>query len=531
MPQLSFPTKQLIVKYQAWYKSLGPKENKTTLHVDEVASAVAKFYEKIRSIMDWREEHLLRKSAIERILRRRIMTDENPSQMAESFVLELIRAGHFPNDTIPESKVKETQRAIDKYIFIIEKAPETNKDPQKLELQDWLLSILASEIEEILSSPSKERALMEYMISHMQEKIELKNGNLSEKSRKTQIAIACQKALFKLDPPSITYHTLTLWYPNWKKLEVESPDLTSIAQDIYKLKTEIEYEFSRSTATKFYSICERYDTAYLLLGDIIEKDPMTAPQRLENPEILENEVKEAYNRRLLKGALKIKRAAIYSTISIFITKVAIALAIEVPIDRYIFVNQFNPLALAINITVPPLLMAILILTIRQPSPDNLQKSILEVVKLAYETDQKDKYTIIFPKKRKAISGIIFLVYLASFIVSFGAIIWILSKLKFSLLSQFIFLMFVSLIAFAGTKLRQRAKELVIQEEKESFLMGILDLFALPVIQVGKWLSGKLAKYNIFILLFTALVEMPLQAFIEFLEQWRYFLKEKKEEIH
>ena len=41
------------------------------LHVDEVASKVASFYEKVRKIVDWREEHLMRRIAIKRILKRR----------------------------------------------------------------------------------------------------------------------------------------------------------------------------------------------------------------------------------------------------------------------------------------------------------------------------------------------------------------------------------------------------------------------------------------------------------------------------
>ena len=44
------------------------KPNIPTIHVDEVASAVAAFYEKIRGVVDWREEHLMRRAAIERML-------------------------------------------------------------------------------------------------------------------------------------------------------------------------------------------------------------------------------------------------------------------------------------------------------------------------------------------------------------------------------------------------------------------------------------------------------------------------------
>jgi len=57
MPDISEPTEKLISNFKRWQKSLKPKENITTIHVDEVASRVAAFYEKIRGIIDWKEEH------------------------------------------------------------------------------------------------------------------------------------------------------------------------------------------------------------------------------------------------------------------------------------------------------------------------------------------------------------------------------------------------------------------------------------------------------------------------------------------
>ena len=73
MSTISQPTQKLIGKYQDWFQSLQPKEGVSFIHVDEVASRVAAFYEKIKGVVDWEEEHLLRKRAIERTLKRRII--------------------------------------------------------------------------------------------------------------------------------------------------------------------------------------------------------------------------------------------------------------------------------------------------------------------------------------------------------------------------------------------------------------------------------------------------------------------------
>ena len=150
-------TQKLISEYRDWYETLQPKEGEAKIKVDEVVSKVASFYEKVRGVIDWREEHLLRKTAVERTLKRRLFLKKSGEEIAEPLVQELIRGGHFPNDAIPEKKIAEIQKVINKYIFIIENAPI------KIQLNDWLLGIAACEVEETLAPPLKEKALMDYM--------------------------------------------------------------------------------------------------------------------------------------------------------------------------------------------------------------------------------------------------------------------------------------------------------------------------------------------------------------------------------
>src|SRR3989339_1039927 len=146
MRELNPSAQRLINRYQDWSRSLQTKGEVGTISVDEVASRVASFYEKMRGVIDWREEHLLRKTAVERILKRRLFLKKNlktDEKIAEPFIYELIRGGHFPNETIPESKIDEAQKVIDKYIFILENSPTPAKDKSKMYLYDWLLGVTA----------------------------------------------------------------------------------------------------------------------------------------------------------------------------------------------------------------------------------------------------------------------------------------------------------------------------------------------------------------------------------------------------
>jgi hypothetical protein len=260
-------------------------------------------------------------------------------------------------------------------------------------------------------------------------------------------------------------------------------------------------------------------------------NPSEAQKKLENPSVLENLIKETYGKRVIKLREKLNRAALYSTISIFITKIVSALAVEIPFDIYI-TQAFSYQTLGINIIFPPFLMFVLVKTIRPPKKGNLQKVIMEVIKITYETKKKDVYVAKKPAKRGIIlNSIIIFFYLLGFLGSFGIIIWGLQSLNFGILSMAIFLLFLTMISYTGIKIRQRAKELIIQEEQETFLGMIFDFFSLPIIRVGRWISSQWQKHNAVIIIFNSLIDMPFQLFIEFLEQWRYFLKEKKDEIH
>jgi len=382
MPEPSQPTQHLIQKYQSWHQSLQPKEGVSVIHVDEVASRVAAFYEKIRGVVDWREEHLIRKTAIERNLKRRLFLRQNGEEIAAPLVLELIRGGHFPNDKIEESKISDVQKSIDKYIFILENSPPPSIEKLKFQLYDWILGVAACEIEGILDLPQKEIVLIEYMEDIMKEKIKLSSLiKISEVEKDTQIYIAIQKSLFKFDPPLIYYNLLKREYPEWKNLP--RPLLEEMAKNIYQIWENLEKAIFHPLAEKFYRICEKYDTLYLILSDIISDNPLESKKNLENPEILESQIKSAYNKRL--GTLKerLSRAALYSTLSIFITKMLLALAVEIPFDKYVLpqlflslTGQFSYFALGLNILIPPLLMFFMVLSIRPPKKENLQQVIM-----------------------------------------------------------------------------------------------------------------------------------------------------------
>jgi hypothetical protein len=122
-----------------------------------------------------------------------------------------------------------------------------------------------------------------------------------------------------------------------------------------------------------------------------------------------------------------------------------------------------------------------------------------------------------------------IVYLLAFGLSFGLIIWFLTKIGFNVFSILIFLFFLTLISFFAYKINHTARQLII-EEKDTATSALADFFLVPILQTGRKLSLQLEKVNVFNLILDLIIEAPLKTIFEIGEDWLVFLREKKQEI-
>ena len=467
--ELSTETKNLIEQYKKWYnREINKEIQEPVIEVDEVASRVALFYEKVREVVDWKEEQLLRRSAIERILNRKMIFGEN-EETARSLIVELVRGGHLPNKKIPEIKSKEIAQILKKYIYFIEKV-KSSADKNQGDFSKWMVSLMAVEIEDCLDNPTREKALINYMTEVMNQRIKIspewqKIEPAFEEKKKIFIFVATQRALFNLDDIVISYYLLEKFY-SWTSLPEEQ--FEDFSGKILEIKNKIEKFLAHPLQEKIYNVCEKYDTAFLLIHDVLSKNPNKIEANLNNSSEIEGLVAEVYQSRFNRLKASLKRAAIYATSSIFLSKMILALVIEVPVDRYL--GEFNYQTLGINVFFPPLLMAFLILSIRPPQKINLQRSLMEVMKLIYQTSKEETYLIRRPIKAGILLNTIVVgFYALSFLVSFGIIFWILlEKLNFSLFSSLVFIFFLSLISFVGIRLGNAPKSLPLKKKKRDF---------------------------------------------------------------
>jgi hypothetical protein len=121
-------------------------------------------------------------------------------------------------------------------------------------------------------------------------------------------------------------------------------------------------------------------------------------------------------------------------------------------------------------------------------------------------------------------------YILGASLSFGVISFAFWRFGFPIYSILINIVFIALILFAGTLIQKRAEELTIEENTGGFLQFFTDILFLPLTGAGHWMSNKWKKYNFVTATLNALIDMPFAGFVEFLERWRGFIKERKEEM-
>jgi hypothetical protein len=136
-----------------------------------------------------------------------------------------------------------------------------------------------------------------------------------------------------------------------------------------------------------------------------------------------------------------------------------------------------------------------------------------------------------PTVRVGFSKIAFsTVYFLAFCLTFGLLIAALQALSFTWMSSAIFLFFLCVVSFFAYRLRIGAREYVVLREKDSLKAAILDLFMLPILRAGQYLSIQVSRINVLVLFFDFIIETPFKTMLNVLEELFAYLKEKKEEL-
>jgi hypothetical protein len=178
-------------------------------------------------------------------------------------------------------------------------------------------------------------------------------------------------------------------------------------------------------------------------------------------------------------------------------------------------------------------MLVIILFNRIPDEENTRRIFQRIVDIIdADVSFENKVVMIAPKvqaRRPSLQLGFSIFYIATFVVTLYLIWLLLTALKFNVISQLIFLFFVSTIAFFAHRIKNVTNEFKLIE-KDSFFTPFVDFFFMPMLAMGKFFSSELAKLNFFTFIFDILIEAPYKLIIEVIEEWISFTRTKKEEI-
>jgi len=224
---------------------------------------------------------------------------------------------------------------------------------------------------------------------------------------------------------------------------------------------------------------------------------------------------------------RVRRAILRSVIYIFITKMALALLLEVPYDTYYY-NHVQWPQLMVNVLFPPLFMIALGLSIRTPSPKNTEaiyKQLQDAV-----IGHSEVETLVVGQKRSTLAPMMSLFFLSTSILTFALLAWLLWWLHFTPLGLFLFIFFFCVVVFFAYRVRQIAQEMSVIREKENIFEGMVTLLTLPFLRIGFKLSAEFGKVNVFAFILDVLLEAPFQLILDLVEHWLAFLRQKREEV-
>ncbi len=480
-----------------------------------ITQKVAKFYEKIRSLIDYQDEGQIKRRIIERIIKRKLLFMGQRS-IGESIVEELVGAGYLPNDIVPESKAKEIQIIVEKY-----KAFSSDEKYNTKGFRAFTTSLAASEVHEFLFPYHFENNARVMFAEILRDTVSF-DVSIDPRRRERLFLLATSRVLFE---SSLEDDIYLLWKHahTTHDTSILNPTPVRVAFEFFeKSKSYVEDALVWVVANRIkdmgvsvrllYQFAKEYEGA----GETVFSDTVRVGERLK--EYIENHYKQekAY----------VKKSGVRAVIYLLCTKIIIALIIEVPIDLWL-AGSIAFGALIFNVVFHPLML--LFITRRSLGFDdsNTKKAISGALRIIEGQVEK---VFIKTKSNSFYELVYFFLYGLLYAVSFGIIIGVLRAIHFNFASIILFLVFLALVSYFAVRIRGHALRYKLSSEKEKLGTMFGNLFMLPVIRLGRLLSTKFSSINALVFIMDFIVETPFKLLLKIVNNFLYFLKDKKEDV-
>lgn len=496
-----------------------------TISVHRITNKAAMLYEKLRYLVDYKDENTIRRSAIERILRRAIVI-ENREDVGSLLLREMVSAGYLPNESVPERESAVISAFVDAYRTTF---PTLRQKITLTETEKVLFSLMASEIETYLYPGRVGDATADAFFQTAKERVTLV-GDLSAEDFDMQLYIACRRALLREDDESVAH---ALWCRTLG-IVPGSFDVSRVIElkgTVPGIVSRIRSALRHRAGPVIMAKIKNDAICFTVIADIIRKAPADSRIIFENKDAFHNQVRSFLTSKYGVENSRVMQSSLRAVAYIFCTKILIALALEIPYDVFI-ARHIDYMPLAVNIVFHPFLLFLITRNIKPLGEDNTDRILARVDSIVYGGGEDTKSIKV--RYRSSASGLdVFfgLLYALMFLGVFGLIVYGLLLLNFNWVGILLFGLFLALVSYFGLRIRYNAQRWRYAVAEERIWPLIWSFLTLPVIRAGRWLTEKFSTVNIFVFVLDVIIEAPFKLALKLADLFIIFLKDKKEETY
>lgn len=489
-----------------------------TVHVIGAGATLTSAYEQLRNAAENTEEHLLLQNSIRRFYRQLLLARSyaDLAHSGDELAVELTLAGYLPNDSLTAQQVKRINHLAVSYGELLTKLRVHKVSPDTA--LRWALDMLSVSVERELSDHSDDDVFLQFCYEYFRSTIVPAKifGKRTPKDYEIALFMAIHKALLKSDTAVIRADLM-------RRYQIEPPQV----EEFVTLSKHIDSVMGSHVADKLYRVVDRQAAPERIVRRMLHEG-VDVRKLLENKAQFTHAYELQVDREYSQTKRRIRRAIVRSIIFLFITKVIIGLAVEVPYDVAIH-GTVIWFPLVVNLLFPPLYMALLSLTLGLPGGANTRALSDRIVAVLY-AGKNELQLSPSPRVTSSSNRLFSFVYTLFGIALVVLISWGLFAIGFSLLHLIIFFIFLSTASFLGFRLSRMVRELEVVNTQQSSFTFVRDLFYLPFVVIGRWLSDRYAQVNIVTLVLDMVIELPLKTILRLVRQWAVFINAKKDEL-
>lgn len=515
---LSAHAKRLVAQLDAADRQ--PKPSGQTYHVASLGSGFYFAYEQLRNVAEYREHHLLLRSAIQRYLERYVRLDHFEPTAAD-LVTELTQSGYLKNNTVPLTTVEQADATLAGLSDVFERLRKHRVHRE--DAADWLYQFASVQIENLIAPDPRNHVLMQFAYEHYFYCIDRSATGVAKISdHHYRIALFCavQRALFKSDLATTRYYCVSLSLPDLPSQPIEH---------VIELNRTIDRLYQGAPTNRLFRLINRYGAPLRIMRDLVLEGSSFSQAFANRGETL-SRVRSICAQNYEATRKSLGSRILKTIFFIFLTKTLIGVSLEVPYDLFIS-GAISWRPLIINILFPVAYMIMIGSRISTPSRQNTEVIADYIDRILY--DGAGVPVVYKPRKRvtsKALNATFTFIYVVLFFAMMALLLWGLQQLQFNLVNGIIFFLFLSAVSFLGLRLRGQAHELSMLDERHSVMQTLTDTLTAPFVRVGHWLSDKYAKANIVTAILDTAIEMPIKTSLRLLRQWVGFMRDKQEEL-